>query len=112
MIQVHEGVVEDVAWHLRHEYLFGSVGDDQYLLIWDLRTPSASKPVQSVIAHLSEVGVKHFELLITRSMRHCKTKKTISQLSGTFVNSINYILSLCFELSYWRMFRHFGALIT
>ncbi|KAK6930479.1 Histone-binding protein RBBP4, N-terminal, partial [Dillenia turbinata] len=51
---VHEGVVEDVAWHLRHEYLFGSVGDDQYLLIWDLRTPSANKPIQSVIAHQSE----------------------------------------------------------
>ncbi|KAK4405061.1 WD-40 repeat-containing protein MSI1 [Sesamum angolense] len=32
--QIHEGVVEDVAWHLRHEYLFGSVGDDQYLHIW------------------------------------------------------------------------------
>jgi len=47
--------VEDVAWHLRHEYLFGSVGDDQYLLIWDLRTPAVSKPVQSVVAHQSEV---------------------------------------------------------
>jgi len=55
--QVHEGVVEDVAWHLRHEYLFGSVGDDQYLLIWDLRTPAVSKPVQSVVAHQSEVRV-------------------------------------------------------
>jgi len=49
--------VEDVAWHLRHEYLFGSVGDDQYLLIWDLRTPAVSKPVQSVVAHQSEVRV-------------------------------------------------------
>ena len=49
--------MEDVAWHLRHEYLFGSVGDDQYLLIWDLRTPAVSKPVQSVVAHQSEVRV-------------------------------------------------------
>ncbi|KAB1225056.1 WD-40 repeat-containing protein MSI1 [Morella rubra] len=54
IFKVHEGVVEDVAWHLRHEHLFGSVGDDQHLLIWDLRTSSASKPVQSVIAHQSE----------------------------------------------------------
>lgn len=53
---MHEGVVEDVAWHLRHEYLFGSVGDDQYLLVWDLRTPSVTKPVQSVVAHQSEVS--------------------------------------------------------
>ncbi|KAG7530232.1 WD40-repeat-containing domain superfamily [Arabidopsis thaliana x Arabidopsis arenosa] len=28
IFKAHEGVVEDVAWHLRHEYLFGSVGDD------------------------------------------------------------------------------------
>ncbi|THG01288.1 hypothetical protein TEA_028206 [Camellia sinensis var. sinensis] len=54
IFKVHEGVVEDVAWHLRHEYLFGSVGDDQYLHIWDLRTPSVTKPIQSVIAHQSE----------------------------------------------------------
>ncbi|GJP49895.1 hypothetical protein CLOM_g9052 [Closterium sp. NIES-68] len=31
--RAHTGVVEDVAWHCRHEYLFGSVGDDQQLLL-------------------------------------------------------------------------------
>ncbi|CAF2100672.1 unnamed protein product [Brassica napus] len=41
IFKAHEGVVEDVAWHMSHEHLFGSVGDDQYLLIWDLRSPSA-----------------------------------------------------------------------
>ena len=45
---------------MRHEYLFGSVGDDQYLLIWDLRAPTVTKPVQSVIAHQSEVSEKLF----------------------------------------------------
>lgn len=55
-----------MAWHLRHEYLFGSVGDDQYMLIWDLRTPSVSKPVQSVVAHSSEVCV--VIILITLSV--------------------------------------------
>ncbi|KAF8408773.1 hypothetical protein HHK36_004842 [Tetracentron sinense] len=54
IFKVHEGVVEDVAWHLRHGYLFGSVGDDQQLLIWDLRTPHANKPIQSVVAHQGE----------------------------------------------------------
>ena len=44
----------DVAWHMRHEYLFGSVGDDRHLHVWDLRSrPSANKPVQSVVAHQS-----------------------------------------------------------
>ncbi|KAL1061488.1 hypothetical protein V6Z11_D13G015200 [Gossypium hirsutum] len=60
IFKVHEGVVEDVAWHLRHEYLFGSVGDDQYLLIWDLRAPSVTKPIQSVVAHQSEVNCLAF----------------------------------------------------
>lgn len=56
--QFHEGVVEDVAWHLRHEYLFGSVGDDHHLLVWDLRTSATNKPVHSVIAHQGEVSVR------------------------------------------------------
>ncbi|CAF2127982.1 hypothetical protein YC2023_030377 [Brassica napus] len=54
IFKAHEGVVEDVAWHMSHEHLFGSVGDDQYLLVWDLRSPSASKPIQSLVAHSME----------------------------------------------------------
>lgn len=53
---MHDGVVEDVAWHLRHEYYFGSVGDDHYLLLWDLRTTN-NKPVKSVVAHQGEVSM-------------------------------------------------------
>ncbi|KAK6031046.1 WD domain, G-beta repeat protein, partial [Ostertagia ostertagi] len=30
-------VVEDVAWHVLHEAVFGSVGDDHKLMIWDIR---------------------------------------------------------------------------
>ena len=41
--------------HVFTVHLFGTVGDDQYLLIWDLRSPSASKPIQSVVAHSMEV---------------------------------------------------------
>ena len=33
----HTAVVEDVAWHLLHESLFGSVADDHKLCIWDIR---------------------------------------------------------------------------
>lgn len=55
--QVHDGVVEDVAWHMRHEYLFGSVGDDKLLLLWDLRSSVANKPANSVMAHNSEVNI-------------------------------------------------------
>lgn len=48
--------MEDVAWHQKHENLFGSVGDDHYLHIWDLRASVVTKPSQSVVAHQSEVG--------------------------------------------------------
>ena len=54
-LQSHTGVVEDVAWHLRHEYLFGSVGDDKQLLIWDLRSNTPDTPAQAVEAHEAEV---------------------------------------------------------
>ena len=50
--------MEDVAWHSSDEYCFGSVGDDKYLHLWDLRTPPISKPSQSVAAHQSEVLIK------------------------------------------------------
>ena len=33
----HTSVVEDVQWHHHNEQLFGSVGDDKQILIWDLR---------------------------------------------------------------------------
>ncbi|KAJ0641675.1 putative transcription factor WD40-like family [Helianthus annuus] len=57
---VRDGVVEDVAWHLRHEYLFGSCRDDRYLHISDLRSLSVTKLVQSVEAHQSEVNCLAF----------------------------------------------------
>ena len=33
-------LVQDVAWHCKHEHLFGSVGDDKQLVIWDTRKPT------------------------------------------------------------------------
>lgn len=53
--QAHEKVVGDVSWHSMNEYLFGSVSDDQHLMIWDLRSSTSDKPEQSVKAHENEV---------------------------------------------------------
>lgn len=50
--QSHESVVGDVSWHSKNENLFGSVGDDCQLMIWDLRT---NKAQDSVKAHEKEV---------------------------------------------------------
>lgn len=52
VFQAHESVVGDVSWHLKNDNLFGSVGDDCQLVIWDLRTNQA---VDSVRAHEEEV---------------------------------------------------------
>ncbi|KAF5176558.1 Histone-binding protein msi1 [Thalictrum thalictroides] len=58
--QFHEGVVGDVSWHLRDENLFGSVGDDGQLAIWDLRSSVLNKPQSSVTAHEKEVNYLSF----------------------------------------------------
>ncbi|GAQ89441.1 Nucleosome remodeling factor subunit CAF1/NURF55/MSI1 [Klebsormidium nitens] len=68
----HEGVVEDVAWHSKHEYLFGSVGDDKKLLLWDTRQPAVDKPLHSIESHEAEVNCVAFSpykefLLVTGS---------------------------------------------
>jgi histone-binding protein RBBP4 len=54
LLQAHEDLVEDVAWHLKDEHIFGSVGDDCKLMMWDLRT---NKPEQSILAHRKEVSM-------------------------------------------------------
>ena len=52
----HTAVVEDVAWHLLHESLFGSVADDQKLMIWDTRSAVTNRPSHTVDAHTAEVS--------------------------------------------------------
>jgi len=58
----HLGVVEDVAWHSKHEHIFGSVGDDKQLLLWDTRKPSSdpSSKISGVDAHGAEVNCLAF----------------------------------------------------
>lgn len=56
----HTAVVEDVAWHLLHDSLFGSVGDDKKLMLWDTRTNNTQKPTQAIDAHNAEVNCLSF----------------------------------------------------
>jgi len=56
----HTGVVEDVAWHLLHESLFGSVADDHRLCVWDIRASATNKPSHTVEAHTAEVNCLSF----------------------------------------------------
>lgn len=45
----HTSVVEDVDWHRQYTHLFGSVGDDGRLLLWDSRE-NTNTPTHEVVA--------------------------------------------------------------
>lgn len=71
----HTGVVDDVEWHRHHSQLFGSVGDDQMLHIWDSRK-SMEQPAHAVQAHSAEVNSLSFSpfnqyLILTASSDNC-----------------------------------------
>ena len=56
----HLSVVEDVAWHAKHDHMFGSVGDDKHLILWDTRAAPANAAVLNVEAHDAEVNCLSF----------------------------------------------------
>eukprot|EP01147_Barroeca_monosierra_P006473 gene6473-9349_t len=56
----HSAIVEDVQWHALHDSLFGSVGDDHLLNIWDTRVNDFQKPRHSINAHDREVNCLSF----------------------------------------------------
>ncbi|KAF0286927.1 Histone-binding protein RBBP7 [Amphibalanus amphitrite] len=51
---------QDVAWHLLHPDLFGSVADDQKLMIWDTRSTATNKPSHIVGRPSAEVNCLSF----------------------------------------------------
>ncbi|CAA0835973.1 Histone-binding protein MSI1, partial [Striga hermonthica] len=91
--EIHEGVFEDVAWHLRHAYLFCSVGDDEYRHTWDLRTPAVSKPIQSVDEPLDFKGLDC--LLCLKS-----TLKSRSSITLGWLNLRQWKLEACLK-TWW-----------
>ena len=56
----HTSVVEDVQWHQHNEQLFGSVGDDQQLLIWDVREPADVTSSAVPEAHSKDINCLSF----------------------------------------------------
>lgn len=42
---------------MKNENLFGSVGDDRLLMIWDMRSSDSKKPQHSVTAHEKNVRI-------------------------------------------------------
>lgn len=56
----HTNVVEDVDWHAHHPEMFGSVGDDKKLMIWDTRDARLDKAKHSIDAHIAEINCLSF----------------------------------------------------
>lgn len=56
----HTAVVEDVEWHQVHPCLFGSVGDDRRLNLWDTREKDRKRPVHRVEGHKGEINCLSF----------------------------------------------------
>lgn len=56
----HTSVVEDVAWHMLHDSIFASVGDDKKMMLWDTRNANKTKPLHSIDAHDAEVNCVAF----------------------------------------------------
>eukprot|EP00606_Chrysophyceae_sp_TOSAG23-5_P000618 GSChrysophyteH2.ASY1.ANO1.1501.1 assembled CDS len=55
----HEDVIEDVAWHRFSPSIFGSVGDDSKLIVWDSR--KEGKPIKEVDnAHNGDINCLSF----------------------------------------------------
>ena len=54
-IQGHDGSCEDIKFNRFHKDLFGTVGDDSILNIWDIRSIEQKKPKLFVTAHSADV---------------------------------------------------------
>ena len=59
VFQAHQAVVEDVCWHFSHDSIFGSVGDDMKVMIWDTRS-APSKPTHNFQGHQAEINCVAF----------------------------------------------------
>ena len=58
VFRAHQSVVEDVCWHGTDANLFGSVGDDKMLFLWDSR--HSDTPTHKLQAHDDEVNAVSF----------------------------------------------------
>ena len=58
--EAHKGAVEDVDWHRSYDFLFGSVGDDRAVHLWDCRTEPKSASNTIVDAHAGDAHCLSF----------------------------------------------------
>jgi WD40 repeat protein len=71
----HTAQVEEVSFHPNHQDLLCSVGDDQMLMIWDMRLGGARPAIRLHTGHSDDVNAVHWNtvndnLLLTGSSDH------------------------------------------
>lgn len=71
------GTVQDVAWHCHHADIFGSVGDDKQLILWDVRRPPAQGVMVAAEAHTAEVNCIAFNPLNPNILATGSADKTV-----------------------------------
>ncbi|OCF35242.1 histone acetyltransferase type B subunit 2 [Kwoniella heveanensis BCC8398] len=52
----HTACVGDVDWSHYNDWMFGSVGDDKKIMLWDTRSDNAHKPTSSTAGHTAEIN--------------------------------------------------------
>eukprot|EP00632_Arachnochrysis_sp_CCMP2950_P015803 CAMPEP_0185688764 /NCGR_PEP_ID=MMETSP1164-20130828/36_1 /TAXON_ID=1104430 /ORGANISM="Chrysoreinhardia sp, Strain CCMP2950" /LENGTH=261 /DNA_ID=CAMNT_0028355225 /DNA_START=708 /DNA_END=1490 /DNA_ORIENTATION=- len=55
----HADVVEDVSWHVHSPHVFGSVGDDKQILLWDTRN-KGDATIKITYAHDADINTISF----------------------------------------------------
>ena len=80
----HTSVVEDVAYHLHHQNLFGSVGDDCKLMIWDTRDGKTDRAEACGGCALEGDQLRGVQPLLGEHPRHRIRRQDCRALGPTF----------------------------
>ncbi|KAG5513743.1 hypothetical protein PMAC_000781 [Pneumocystis sp. 'macacae'] len=74
----HTAVVTDVAFHPLHDSLFGSVSDDLYLQIHDIRSPNTTSAAHKVNAHSEAINSLAFNPACEYVLSTASADKTVA----------------------------------
>ncbi|WCJ39890.1 Histone-binding protein MSI1 [Euphorbia peplus] len=88
--EAHQSVVGDVSWHPKNENLFGSVGDDCHLTIWDLRINLIQ---QSVKVHEEEINYLSFNPYNEWILATASSDTTVGLFDMRMLNAPLHVLS-------------------
>ncbi|KAI2806654.1 hypothetical protein RDWZM_006454 [Blomia tropicalis] len=109
-------IVTDCQWHYFHKNLFGSVGTDRYLRLWDTRKQSNSESIISTVAHEDDINAISFNpfnpyLVLTASADRTIALwdvRNVSQSLHRFHSHEDEILQVCWSPNHESVFASGG----